>query len=74
MIKHWKNVTMPIIFIETLDPHATKSKIHIPIDISYRAATIHYRRGNLEKALWIVNNSIEDLNTLPQSFIHRGIK
>ncbi|MCD4710558.1 MAG: hypothetical protein K8R52_06910, partial [Bacteroidales bacterium] len=52
------------IFIETLDPHATKSKIIYRSSISFRSATIHYRQGNLEKALWIVNNSIKDLNTV----------
>jgi CHAT domain-containing protein len=51
-------------FIETLDPHATKAKIISKSDISYRSATTHFRQGNLEKALWIVNNSIKELNTV----------
>ncbi|MDF1575935.1 MAG: CHAT domain-containing protein [Bacteroidales bacterium] len=60
------------IFIETLDPHAIKSKIIYQSDISYRSATIHYRLGNLEKALWIVNSSIEVLNTFLSRFSIEG--
>ena len=61
-----------LIFIETLDLHATKTKIIYKSDISYRSATIHYRLGNLEKALWIVNNSIKDLNTFLSRFSVEG--
>jgi CHAT domain-containing protein len=49
-------------FIETLDPQATRAKIIYRADISYRSATIQYRQGNLERSLWIINNSIETLN------------
>jgi len=60
------------IFIETLDPRAIKSKIIYHSDISYRSATIHFRLGNLEKSLWIVNNSIKDLNTFLSRFSTQG--
>jgi len=50
------------IYIESMDPRATKSKIVYSTDISFRAAGIHYQLGNQEKALWIVNNSIKELN------------
>ncbi|MCK5704321.1 MAG: tetratricopeptide repeat protein, partial [Cyclobacteriaceae bacterium] len=51
------------IFIEFLSPHATKSKIVYSTDISLRSAGIHYQQGNLVKSLWIVNNSIKELDT-----------
>jgi len=50
------------IYIESLDARATKSKIVYSTDISFRAAGIHYQLGNLEKAQWIVNNSMEELD------------
>ena len=51
-----------IIFIESLDPHATKTKLIYRSDIAYRSAAIQLEEGNLEKSLWIVNASINDLN------------
>ena len=60
------------IFIESLGPHATKSKIIYHSDISYRSATIFYRQGNLEKSLWIVNNSIKDLSAFLSRFSTEG--
>ena len=50
------------IFIESLDSRATISKIVYSTDISLRSAGVHYQQGNLERALWIVNNSIKDLD------------
>ena len=61
------------IFLETLDPHAIKSKIIHYSDISYRAGTIHYRQGNLEKALWIVNKNIEDLSRFLNRLSKEGL-
>jgi len=55
------------IFIESLDPLSTTSKIIYSTDISFRAAGIHYQLGNLEKALWIVNNSIKELDAFISS-------
>ena len=49
-------------YIQSLDAHATQSKIVYSTDISFRSAGIHYFQGNLEKAQWIVNNSIEELD------------
>lgn len=51
------------IYIESLDPGATKSMFVYSTDISFRAAGVHYLQGNLDKALWIVNKSIEELIT-----------
>ncbi len=59
-------------YIESLGSQATKSKIIYHSDISYRSATIHYRQGNLEKALWIVNNSIKDLSVFLARFSNEG--
>ena len=57
------------IFIESLDSRATISKIVYSTDISLRSAGVHYQQGNLERALWIVNNSIKAVSythlTLP---------
>jgi CHAT domain-containing protein len=50
------------IFIESLDPRASRSKVIYSTDISFRAAGIHYQQGNLEKALWTVNKSIGELD------------
>ena len=50
-----------LLLIETLDPLATKSKIIYRANIYYRSAFIYFEQGNFEKALWIVNNSIQEL-------------
>lgn len=52
-----------LMFIESLDPQATRSKIIYRSDIEYRSATLQFRQGNYERALWIVNNTIQELNT-----------
>jgi tetratricopeptide (TPR) repeat protein len=62
-----KNCDKAFIYIESLDPLATKSKIIYRSNISYRASTIHYRQGNLDKSLWIVNNTIKDLDSFLSS-------
>jgi len=58
-----KECDKAFIYIESLDPYATRSKIVYSTDISLRSAGIHFLLGNLEKALWIVNNSIEELDS-----------
>jgi len=60
--KALKECDKAYIFIESLDARATKSKIVYSTDISFRAAGVHYLQGNLERALWTVNNSIAELD------------
>ncbi len=62
-----KNCDNAFIYIESLDPLATKSKIIYRSNISYRASSIHYRQGNLDKSLWIVNNTIKNLDSFLNS-------
>ena len=50
-----------IMYIESLDPQSTKSKIVYHSDILYRSASIQFRLGNLDKALSIVDIGIDDL-------------
>jgi len=49
-------------FVEALDPHSTKCKVIYLSDILYRTATIHFRKGNTDRALQHVNIVIRDLN------------
>jgi len=62
-----------LIFIESLDPLATKSKIVYRSNISYRSAAIHFEQGNHEKSLWIVNNSIMELNEFLDNLSIEGL-
>jgi len=52
-----------LMFIDALDPQATKSKTIYQSDILYRTAAINYRRGDLIRALEITNRSIDKLKT-----------
>lgn len=49
-------------YIESLDPRSTKSKITFHADILYRAASVYFRIGNLDKALKLSNMGIDALN------------
>jgi len=55
-----------LIFIESLDPKATKSIIIYQSDIFYRTATIHFRQGEYSRALDITNRSIDKLTAFLQ--------
>ena len=43
-----------IIYIESLDPHAIKTKLIYRSDIAYRSASIQLEEGNLDKSLYII--------------------
>ena len=63
------------LLIESLGPHATRTKIVYRSDIAYRTATIQFRIGNLEKSLWIVKSNIENLNKfLDELITNKSIK
>ena len=61
-----------IIFIESLDPHAIKTKLIYRSDIAYRSASIQLEEGNLDKSLYIINSSINDLNEFLKQFSIEG--
>jgi len=62
-----------LVFIESLNPLATRSKIVYRSDISYRSASIHYEQGNLEKSLWIADKSIRELNDFLDNLSIEGL-
>jgi len=51
------------LFIESLDPKSVKSKTIYNSDILYRAASIHYRQGDIDRALMLANRGIDNLTT-----------